>query len=479
MSDPTNLYVAFTQPLPPGLDDAALRALFETCGVIESSVLIPNQTYGFVKYASPEEAQAAIGAMDGFNYRGSTVTVRIANSSKGKSKGTTVASHGSNALGSGGPTPPNDSLYIKGLPAGFGDEDVRRIFGAYGEVLQVKIVNASVYHDETIAIVKFGRLEQCAWLVQNVNGNIPQGLVKPVVIRYADPPGTRRSKGAGQEQRYSPYGSGKGGGYDAASLEPAALQALADAINGGASAPPALGGVHDPSSLYVKDLPLHVDDLWLYKVFAPHGAIEKVRAMPRDDGGGCKGIGFVKFVRANEAQTAMSIINGRPTFDGSSIAVAIKTPKRVGGQEGGKDLWAMQSVSGQTPSSVTLAGAAPTFAQADTAFAMQGPGWAPAWDVATSVGQGQWDAPATGQAGWDATTTSAQAQWDVPSAGQAGWDATTASAQTQWDAASAEQASWTAATGQAIAGSVEGSAATMPAGDGIAASVAPTAQPAG
>lgn len=363
--------------------------------------------------------------------------------------------------------PPNDSLYIKGLPAGFGDADVRRIFGAYGEVLNVRIVHAAIYNDETIAIVKFGRLEQSSWLVQNVNGNIPQGLTKPVVIKYADPPGYRKSKGAGQDQRYSPYGGGKGGGYDASSLDPTALQALADAINGmaptdgsgplkttaGASTAPAMGGVHDPSSLYVKDLPLHVDDLWLYKVFAPHGAIEKVRAMPREDGViGCKGIGFVKFVRADEAATAIARINGHPTFDGSCISVAVKTPKRAGGKGTGKEVWGVDS--GQTPSSVTLAGAAPAFAQTETGFATQEGGWTQGWD-ATAVPQ----------------------NWDVAAAEHASWDATTPG-QSQWDSAYAEQASWTAATTQAPAALIDGSAVTSQAVDIAAASTAPAGQPA-
>ena len=40
------------------------------------------------------------------------------------------------------------------------------------------------------------------------------------------------------------------------------------------------------------------DDLYLYKLFAPYGAVQSVRVIVED--GRCSGIGFVKFSRKEE-----------------------------------------------------------------------------------------------------------------------------------------------------------------------------------
>lgn len=266
------------------------------------------------------------------------------------------------------------------------------------------------------------------------------------------------NRGASCKFSHGDGGGAGGGGYDSPSLDPAALQALADRINGVPSADGGgvmgqQSGVQDPSSLYVKDLPLHVDDLWLYKVFAPHGAVERVRALPRDDGGGCKGIGFVKFVRADEAATAIASVNGQPTFDGSRIGVAVKKPPKGAGKGYGKDAWGGQSVPGQSPSSVTLAGP-----QADDMMGYAAPppqqelGWTQGWDASAQGGQAPWDASVPGgqapgvQAPWDASAPGGQApggqvQWDTSAAGgQPQWDASAVAGQTEWNVPAGGQA---------------------------------------
>lgn len=66
----------------------------------------------------------------------------------------------------------------------------------------------------------------------------------------------------------------------------------------------------DLCNLYVNDLPSDADDLWLYRTFAPFGAITSVRVM-KDEAGSSRGFGFVKFVHAQDAIGAISAVNGK------------------------------------------------------------------------------------------------------------------------------------------------------------------------
>ncbi|KAK9866094.1 hypothetical protein WJX84_003794 [Apatococcus fuscideae] len=69
------------------------------------------------------------------------------------------------------------------------------------------------------------------------------------------------------------------------------------------------------SSLYVKNLPLETDKLFLYEQFAPHGAILGVKVLTAPDTGKCKGVGFVNYASADSALTAINAVHGTKIGD--------------------------------------------------------------------------------------------------------------------------------------------------------------------
>merc|ERR1711972_1174937 len=75
----------------------------------------------------------------------------------------------------------------------------------------------------------------------------------------------------------------------------------------------------------VRDLPLNGNDLYIYTVFAPFGAIEAVQAILAEDGT-CKGLGFVNFARASDAAKAIAGVSGRKQHDGTVLNVAVNFP---------------------------------------------------------------------------------------------------------------------------------------------------------
>jgi len=240
MAEQGNNSLLLVSGLPDGMDEATLRTLFERCGTITALHVVQGQRYAFVKFVSKDEAQVAIDSVNNFAWSGSVLAVQFAPSDAALGAGMTPAeSPGALALA----TPPdvsiggasestatgNDNLYVKGLPLGLTDTAVHQVFSVYGTVMQCRVLQAS-HATETVAMVRMGSSDQAAWLVQNLNGNIPQGLTEPVSIKFADPPGAKKQGGYGPElqlggslgsSRFSPYPTATPGvgatavGYDA------------------------------------------------------------------------------------------------------------------------------------------------------------------------------------------------------------------------------------------------------------------------
>jgi len=87
---------------------------------------------------------------------------------------------------------------------------------------------------------------------------------------------------------------------------------------------PQFAGEGDESNLYVKGLPVMADELYLYKLFAPFGAIQSVKANAYDWGA----IGFVKFAMVADAQGAIQALDNQQLPDGSLLNVSVKTAKK-------------------------------------------------------------------------------------------------------------------------------------------------------
>jgi RNA recognition motif-containing protein len=320
----------FVGSLPPTIDEETFVHVFAPYGTVVSSVCSPAKKYGFVTFSTPAEAQAAIQGTNGLNILGSNIVVKLADNQ---------------SIPTGAPPtqPPGDRIYVKGLPAGLTDETLLSLFADYGAVVDCKVlVNDGLSDDGTgqsVGIVRFSSSNEAAWLVENLNGNMVQGLTRPVEVSFAGAPRSRAE--VQSNHRYSPYEAYAP--YEAVktelrqpipvqpvqpiqphlSLQPAVPNpaVLSEALIPGL--PQMLAQCGLSSKLYVKGLPLHADDLYLYKVFAPFGCILSVKAIRKDH----FVIGFVTYSSDIEAQGAIESINGQPLLDGSVLQVSVKTSK--------------------------------------------------------------------------------------------------------------------------------------------------------
>ena len=86
--------------------------------------------------------------------------------------------------------------------------------------------------------------------------------------------------------------------------------------------------------LYVGNLPYSLRDSDLQDLFAAHGTVDSAQVIMDRDTGRSKGFGFVEMSSDQEAQAAISALNGRD-IDGRNLTVNEARPREEGGGGGG------------------------------------------------------------------------------------------------------------------------------------------------
>lgn len=292
---------------------------------------------------------------------------------------TSAASSGTHKGG-----PESDNLFFTDLPPNMTDEQIAAVLGQYGTIVSVKNVSKPM-QPWTAALVRYASHEEAKYVQTALNGGIPQGLEKPVVVRYANAPGggkgwwskaygkdwggkdwgtgsgkdwgaaSGKDWSSGYSARSSPYdtgaswgGYGKGSstgtyGKGPSSLEPAGkgvctvpMDTIVAALEASGQLPGGSTFVNDDGCIFIAGLPRDCEDIHLYRIFSPFGPIypKGVRACRWQKGSqkgfGCRGYGFVNFLAAESAQAAIVTLNGAILPDGTTLKVEVKCDKQPG-----------------------------------------------------------------------------------------------------------------------------------------------------
>ena len=86
--------------------------------------------------------------------------------------------------------------------------------------------------------------------------------------------------------------------------------------------------------LYVGNLGYAVTDSDLLKMFEPHGTVESAQVIMDRETGRSKGFGFVEMKSDQEAQAAITALNGQES-NGRQLTVNEARPRTEGGGRGG------------------------------------------------------------------------------------------------------------------------------------------------
>jgi RNA recognition motif-containing protein len=99
------------------------------------------------------------------------------------------------------------------------------------------------------------------------------------------------------------------------------------------------------NKLYVGGLPYSVTDGRLQELFATHGTVQSAKVISDKFTGQSRGFGFVEMSSGDEAQSAISALNGTQ-FDGRTLVVNEAKPMARrdngggrGDRDGGRNRW--------------------------------------------------------------------------------------------------------------------------------------------
>jgi len=241
--------------------------------------------------------------------------------------------------------PPSEKVYLSSLPGDLDDAKLTVIFGAYGNIKETKML------PNGCAIVTFGSVQEAQWIVDNLDGNMPEGITSPVSVKFANPPRSWGKSGSWGSDRFGPYSKGdkggswdKGGGWDKGGSwdkggdswgkgggwgkgDGPSVQVLKKTLLSMGVLPGGKGSKDrsDAQQVYIKGLPMDTTDMDLYDIFGCFGAIcsKGVKAMLSDDGS-CTGIAFVDFVHEQSAAQAVEVLDGTELVDGSILRLSVK-----------------------------------------------------------------------------------------------------------------------------------------------------------
>lgn len=108
---------------------------------------------------------------------------------------------------------PENKLFVGGAPPGTDEETLKKIFSEHGEVEEVFLMRGGSRSGQACAFVRFMTPEGAIAAIQAVHGKyVMPGCTDPLVVRYADAPGSRaKKKGGGAFGAYNGHPGYYGG----------------------------------------------------------------------------------------------------------------------------------------------------------------------------------------------------------------------------------------------------------------------------
>lgn len=226
----------------------------------------------------------------------------------------------------------DDNLYIEGLPTGTDENKLREVFTSYGDVVRCKLL---VNSKGLCGLVNFKDIDDAQWVVDNVHGNIPNGLQTPVQVRFVNPgkdrPGSMASQVGMPSQPLPPPGP-----------NPQYMQNpdpnWQDHMQSGkapgmrATAPPANW---DKVNIYIQGLPMYFDEDKLKKIFSAYGTVHRCKVVVMEEKKNT--VAFVRYAKPEDAQWVVENVSGNvPEGLHTPVTVRYADPKPKGDKGGGK-----------------------------------------------------------------------------------------------------------------------------------------------
>eukprot|EP01120_Amphizonella_sp_Union-15-10_P006726 TRINITY_DN21_c6_g1_i1.p1 TRINITY_DN21_c6_g1~~TRINITY_DN21_c6_g1_i1.p1 ORF type:complete len:328 (-),score=64.68 TRINITY_DN21_c6_g1_i1:125-1108(-) len=185
--DECNVFVKY---LPAELTELEFYALFSPFGEVVSSKIMVDQTtgkslgYGFVRFKNSAEARNAINAMNGQRISNKRLLCKLANQSASSNYNNTNFFANLPILNA---QMPSSNLYIKPLLPETSEDDLRGLFGKYGNILDCKVmIDRHTGLSRQIGFVRFERQDDANIAISEMNGHKMSASAPPLTVKYAD-----------------------------------------------------------------------------------------------------------------------------------------------------------------------------------------------------------------------------------------------------------------------------------------------------
>jgi len=314
----------FVGCLPYSKTEADLLPIFTQFGDVQEVAVLRNKGAAFVTFTDANCAAQAATNLQGYLFEHSNRGINISYAAKGGGKGGQAAAGqaprptrfsqqppppaGSPPGGMGGKGwsaqpqagsqgAPGSKLFVGQLPYSKSEEDLWKLFGSIGPVVEVVLMkNMQTQQKKGSAFVRYQTTQHAAAAVAALDGFIFNGATRPISVSIA---------------------TGGTANNTVSSMGTPATQAKRkfEAMNGGAALQ-----VEDGAKLFVGQLPFSKTERDLQELFGHFGQIAEV-SLHRDANGQKKGAAFVKFFSANSAAQALEC-DGY-LFPGSTRAISV------------------------------------------------------------------------------------------------------------------------------------------------------------
>lgn len=288
----TNLIINY---IPPQMNENDMTALFSSVGEIVSLKLIRDKNgvfpinplntqnliggqslgYGFIKFRTEEQAVKAIQAFNGLKLKEKVLKVAFARQTETENKSMAT------------------NIYVSGLPKTIQDQDFEAMFRKFGEITTYKIFRQE-NNDKLNAIgfVLFNERSDAEKAIKELDGKVPDGYPSPIHVKFSQPPGQKQQAAPKIVMPIVP------GAPINHQMSPQVLM------------PNTQLKIPGNWTLFVYNLAPETEELDLWKLFGPFGAISNIKIIKDNTTNVSKGYAFVTMTHYEEALLAIRGLNG-------------------------------------------------------------------------------------------------------------------------------------------------------------------------
>jgi len=285
--DPTKLIVNY---LPSSVTSASLKDLFAPFGTVEEANVVLDRvtklsrSYGFVKFSTEESAQHAIDALNGKVLEGQAPDAKPLHVAVSK------------------PPKVEVNLYVGNLLPTAKQEDLMSVFARFGNIVECNIpMDRAANCTKGYGFVRLDSKAAANEATKNLNNMVVESISgsRPLTVKRAD---SNNNSHGGRNNRFG------NGAMDRRRFHHQPTRMIAPPP----SFPPPTS--YEGVCVFVYNIPPDMNENGLEELFRTYGNVIGVRVM-RHMNHTSKGYGFVNMSSIEEANNAISGLNGRPISD--------------------------------------------------------------------------------------------------------------------------------------------------------------------